>query len=534
MKIYKYHDWVIVIIISLLFSLLSGLTFFLLVTHTPQDTLRISATHYWEDYMYYVSQFNQGAHHAVLNHAMYTEEPIQPNLLHFPNVWLGNIGPLLHVTPMDMYNISVILCSFIFLLLSFFILKHTFHGKIYAIPAFLFFLLSEPFMNKLPPSSPVPYFPFHLWGTPQYILTRIGILPHSLIANISICLIIYLLFTTPSRIPLIIQKLVIALLVGMVVLLQPVAITLVIGVYGLTTLLWKYRHQWTNVVALAIGYIAGVGYMFYLFKTNFYVQAMTGETLWQVRTEPLFLLESIGPIVPFAVVGMLTRWKKAMPIERFGMLIVVISYTAFYFPLSERVGVSNVRLLFSVLYLFLGWFAAVGLFQLAAMLSSRLRVAKRVVVGIGFIVFLLCVTPTLIWEIQQKIPDQASYQSPTLFLPQTTADAFAFLETQKPKNALVLANPTTRMDIFIPVLTGHRSVTGLHYTTVDADKKQNDAYKIFLCQTPSDEARSWFEEHHISFVLFTTSDGNVQQFEKQYPFLHEVFRTTTAIVYRVE
>lgn len=476
--------------------------------------------------MYYVSQFAQGAHGAWLNHAMFTEESLPPTLLHYPNIMLGKIGFLFHLAPMDSYNISIMVLSCLFLLCAYTCLIKLFPTPRYALPAFLFFLFSTSFMNRLPEGSPYPFFPFQLWNTPHFVFMRIGSLPHYLVMNIFFLVLLVLLFTQNKKHIYIIPA------SCMLTILQPIAATLLVVTYGLATLFWKNSRDWKKIGILTIGYLMGGLYLTSLYFTNDYVHSMAGEAQWQVRTNLLFLLLSIGPIVPYAVFGMIFRYKKASAIERFGMILLPGVYIAFLLPISEHIGMSNARLLFPAQYLFWGWFGAVGLFELAERLKHVVRYKKNTIIGLLFFVFFISVAPTIVWEFQQSLPPEHHYTDPHFFLPTSTYTAFLYLSEQ-PSVSLILANPTTRMDILIPAISGQRTITGLRYTTPHLEEKRNNAMLFFAMKMEKDKAKHYIESHHMTHILFTNRDGDKEAFERSYPFLSPVFSTVTAVVYQM-
>ncbi|MFH0749480.1 MAG: hypothetical protein V1917_01020 [Candidatus Gottesmanbacteria bacterium] len=523
-------EWISVIVLSILASLAASTTYLSFVFHTPPQTVNLGVTHYWEDYMYYLSQFTQGARGAWLNHAMFTEEGVAPTLLHYPNILLGKIGGIIHLNPMDSYNISIIVLSCIFLIFTYYCLKKLFPKPIYAFPAFLFFLFSASFMNRLPDGALYRFYPYQLWNTPHYMFDRIGTLPHYLVINILILLSLVFLFTRHTKIWITILT---VCVFCMVTILQPVAITLIIGTYWLTSVVWKDNKDWKKVGFLTVGYLFGTLYLTFLYFTNHYVNSMASEAQWQVRTIFPFLMKSIGPILPFAVLGIVFRWKKTTSIERFGMILIPGAYLTFLLPVSGHFGISNARLLFSAQYLFWGWFAAVGLFELAERLKHVVRYKKNTIIGLLFFVFFISVAPTIVWELQQKIPPATTYTDPLYFLPKSISNAFTYLSTQKPLSSLVLANPSSRMDMLVPVLGGHRTITGPQYATQNLPEKKAEVIKFFALEMEENETRRWLQSHHINFVLFTVYDGDRNAFQRTYPFLVPLFSSKTATVYGI-
>lgn len=520
-------EWVFVIILATLASLAASTTYLMYVFHTPPQTVNLGITHWWEDYMYYVSQFTQGAQGAWLNHALFTEETSTPTLLHYPNILLGKIGGLIHLTPTDSYNISILLLSCIFLIFTYYCLKKLFPKPHYAFCAFLLFLFSASVMNKVFDGTSVQFSPFKLWNTPHLMFMRIGILPHYLVINILFLLSVICLFTRHTKTWV---NILMICVLFILTILQPVAATLLFGTYWLTIIFSKEQKDWKKIFFLTIGYLLGALYLTSLYVTNDYIHSMTGETQWQHRTTLLILIQSIGPILPFALLGMLFRLKKAVPIERFGMILLPIVYSTFLLPISEHFGISNTRLLFPAQYLFWGWFGGVGLIELADRLKYIVAYKKNTIIGFLFFVFFITVTPTIIWELQQKAPSDALYSDPNFFLPTSAYEAYIFLEKQKPLTSLVLANPPNR-DVLVPVLSGHRTITGTVYTTPNLRGKQAESNKFFTLSMEPNDAKLWIQSHHITFILFTIYDGNYLAFQQAYPFLIPLFSSETATVY---
>lgn len=522
---------VIVILLSILASLGASITYFSFVFHTPSQTINLGATHYWEDYMYYISQFTQGAHGAWLNHAMYTEEAIPPTLLHEPNILLGKIGGIFHLTSMDTYNIGSIVLVFLFLILTYYCLKKLFPKPIYAIPAFLFFLFSASLMNRLPDGAPYRFFPFLLWNTPHYMFERLNMPPHYLIINILFLLSLLLLFTRHQKAWM--NMTILGMLFALTIL-HPVASTLLVGTYWLTTICWKDHRDWKKTWFLTTGYLFGICYLASLYFTNNFGALMIVEAQWQDRTNLPFLLKSIGPIVPFAMLGMLFRLKKASAIERFGIILLPGVYITFLLPISEHLGISNARLLFPAQYLFWGWFAGVGLYETAGWLKSFVTYKKEVVVALLFSVFFISVAPTIIWELQQKLAIADAATGSMYYLPKTTYTAFQFLEQTFPYDALVVGNPLSFMDTRIPALSGHKTITGQRYATIKYEEKKAKVNALFSLSLSQDDALVWLTSHHVTYVLFTQYDGDVSAFQSHYPFLTPIFSTPTATVFKIQ
>jgi len=531
MKYLKKIEFLCVFVISVIFSFLSNITYILLTLQTPHGMINLGVTHHWEDYMYYISEFKQGAIGYWFTHNLYTEEYSRPTLVHWSNVLLGKIGGVIHLLPTDMYNISVIIFSFIFLLLGYYYLKKFFPIPNYAFSAFLFFLFSEPLMNKLPITEPVQFYPYELWNTPHYMFHRIGVLPHYLIVNIMWLFIVMSSFSIHKQNKIIRTLTIICMF--FVTIFQPVIATLLLGIYTIAMVGKKKEKYWKQIISLAIGYIPGITYMGWLYLIDPYVTGMTGEAQFQVRTTIPFLLKSIGPIVPFALFGVIARFKKMVPLERFGSILLLSTYTIFLLPISEHLAFSNTRMLFAGQYIFLGWFAAVGLYESASLITRFVVIKRTIINGMLFFVFFISVTPTIVWEIQQKIAKIPSPQDPINYLAKTTFSAFQFLDIALPRDAIVLGNPSSSMDIRLPVFSGHKTVTGPRYATLNYEEKRKVSMAFYNQTLDEKTAQQWIYAHHINYVVYTISDGNSAEFNQRYSFLNPIFKTTTAVVFAI-
>ena len=236
-----------------------------------------------------------------------------------------------------------------------------------------------------------------------------------------------------------------------------------------------------------------------------------------------FLLASIGPIVPFVLIGLIARRKTYAPIERLGALVIIGCYTAFLFPhIVQWFGITNVRILFPAMYIFLGWFAAAGLAS----------IKKQWIQTLLIILFLLIEAPTFLWEIKIKIPVITGYYY--YFTLKSTYDAYLFLGKTPPYTDVVLANPYSQSDVRVPALSGHQTVSGHMLTTIRSEEKDTMAKEFFGLTMKKELVIPWMNQQRITYVLLTSLDGNKTVFETRYPFLTPLYTTSTATVYTLQ
>jgi len=493
----------------------------------------LGATHYFEDFMFYTSQFMQGSKGALTNTNLYTEEPTTATLLYFPNILLGHIGQIFPVMPSTIYNISCILLSFFILITAYILLVRLFPNKKLAPIAWMFFAFSTSFMNKLPAGLADAYWPFDLWGTPHYLFNRLGGMPHRLVMTILFFVGLSLLFDKKISWPKWVQISIACISIFSLTLIQPLATVLLLGVFICTAIMNRKETRMTTMIGSILGGMSGIAYLLALYVADPYVKALGTEGKWQTTTSLFFLLRSIGPIVPFALIGMITR-KKWTAIEQYGAILLFSTYTLFLFPILARFGISNVRLLLPASYVFFGWFAAVGIETIAGFLPRVTKFTKQQATFICCLLFCVAVSPTIVWEIQQKVMQVTTQKNNYLqYLPTSTYDAFTYLKTI-PNHPIVLGNPVSHMDILIPAFSGKKTVTGPLYATINHDEKIENVTQLFTRTMTPNDARTWLREHHVTHLLFTMYDGDRELFATTYPFMKPIFSTPTAVVYDVQ
>lgn len=528
----QWYTWCIVILCSIAIAYISTASYFTAVKYAPQNAVFTGTTHYWQDGMFYLSQIQEGKHGKWANTYLYTEESVMPFLSHWPNILLGKICALTKGSVITIFHTSTCILIVGFVMLSYYALCAVFPTNHKGLLPFLFFITATSLMNKLPAGSIAPFWPYELWNTPHYIFNRFGTVPHYMVQSILFTLLLIIVFrkkinrSWPHYLSIGVCMLILAFL-------QPIMAAIFLGTYMLTVFLWRDGRDKKTTLMLCIGFGLASIYTAINFTVPPFTQAKLWEAAQQVKTTPLFLLKSIGPILPLVIIGMIKTIKKSSPIERFGMFLIIVGYFSFYSPIPHLLGVSNVRILFPGYYFFFAWFATVGLEAIALWLTKITTVKKQFLVGLLFFLYLVITAPTVVWEVKQKLSTVYSQEDSMYYLPKTMYQAFTFLEQTPPYEDIVLGNPITLMDMRIPALSGHKTVTGPAYATINYDQKQKETVQFFTSTMEKDQALQWIQTHHVSYVLYTIYDGYVGDFQTHYPFLTKVFESPTATVFTV-
>jgi len=522
----------IVFLISLPVAIFSNIVYIVGFLETPKDMMYLGVTHHWQDFFVYTSQVAQGQQGAWVTGDLYTIEYTAPTLLYWVNNLLGHIAALLNANPIAVFNISVYPLTVTMLLSVYILFKRVFPDKKHALLAVFFFVFSTSVLNKLPQTAETPYYPFILWGTPHLLMDRFSTLPHHIVQILLVVLMLILLFQQANRLRAV-RYVILCIATALLTLLQPIMTAMIVGIACCVLLVrFKWKHIDTMIFS-SIGFLVPFIYMLLAFQGEPYIQLRLWERTQHTYTTLPFLLLSIGPILLFALVGVLGKIKKLAPIEIFGLLLVGIGYGLFLQPaFMMRIGITNVRVVFPAMLFFFAWFAAVGVDMGASWMAKKHPQRKALMGAILFSLFLLAVAPTIMWEVSDKTQSQLRLGSP-IYVAISTADAFSYLKSLYPPRVVVLGNTETNIDVIIPALTGHTTVTGHPLITINSEEKRATVKAFFERDMRPDVAKRFLARERVTYVLFTTLDGDHTAFTASYPFLNPVFATDTAWVYTI-
>jgi len=525
-------ELVLVILISIPLSIITNIMFLTGIINTPPGMTYLGVTHHFQDYFAYISQVMQGVNGLWLTQDLYTTEQTVAAPAYWMNILLGHISRITTIPPILLFNASVFILVFLMLVCSYLFFRRILQSSRLGLIAFLFFVFSNSVQNRLPATSPYPYWPFELWGTPHLMFTRLSTLPHHLIQTLLFMAILLLLFDEKQTLRSWIRNGLLGLCTALLTLLQPIMVGMLTGAYVCTKLLFGKTKPWGKIVTVSVGFLFSFIVMLCAFQGEPHIQLRLWEKTQQTFTTTLFLLLSIGPILPFAAIGMWMAIKKRIPLGITGCLLVTGGYVLFRFPaIDQLIGITNVRVIFPGTILFLAWFGALGVDALTKWVSIRTHVKRPLVEALCIVLFLGAVAPTVIWEIQQKINPNASI-SPINYIPTSTMEAYTFLKKQSPYTTVVLGNPETYTNYLIPALTGHVTVSGHPLLTIHADSKNAQAKAFFSLTMDVAAAKEWLAKERVTYVVLTDGDGSKEAFVQAYPFLTAVFSTPTAAVYQ--
>ncbi|MEK9143899.1 MAG: hypothetical protein AAB481_04730 [Patescibacteria group bacterium] len=494
-------------LLSLILALANSLFFILGMIKTPPGTVFLGTIHYWEDYFLYLNHFFQGAHGNWLVANRYTSEATAPSILYWSNFLLGKIGGFLYLSPMVSYNLSVMLLSFVVLVISYLTLKKIFPtDRLRALTGFFIGATATSMINHIWVDGKPMWYPFQLWRTPHYAFDRLGGAPHQILQTLLFLFMTILYFHKESAKPKMVTLL--SLLTIALATLNPIQAVIFFGAAWACTLIVPDLRK-THIPHLLLISIVALSSFLY---TNSalselpHLQSKLWEGAQQTTTTLPFLLLSVGPVSLLFFIGLLPSLRQKKPMLLFGIILVLGTYVLFLSGVPKLLGLSNVRVIFPALYPFIGAVGANGIFSLKS---------KRWVI-LCLVLFLLLSLPTMRVELKEKLAPLSQASDILIFLPKNIYQGFTQL-SKLPLDAVTIGNPASHIDVLIPPLSGHTTYSGHPLATISNDKKREDALQFFRLQKP--DASLWLEKNTIRFVLFTSYDGNKELFMKTYPFL---------------
>jgi len=111
--------------------------------------------------------------------------------------------------------------------------------------------------------------------------------------------------------------------------------------------------------------------------------------------------------------------------------------------------------------------------------------------------------------------------------------ALSYLETETPRDAVVLSDTT--VGNYIPVYSGRIVYIG-HDNTVFYEEKVDLARYFYSGRMNNEQARQWFTNSRISYVVFGPQEREqgLGDLQGRYPFLLRLYENSFFQVFRVE
>ncbi|OGG17213.1 hypothetical protein A3D78_00560 [Candidatus Gottesmanbacteria bacterium RIFCSPHIGHO2_02_FULL_39_14] len=552
-RIIKKTSWefFLVLAISITSTILTTIALLSQYIQRPKDRIFIGMIHYWEDLYYYLDQFYQGAHGSWLTTNNFTTEKFPPTTIYFIHLLLGKLGGILGLEPFTAYNLSVLFLKFFFILLSYYVIKKIFpHNAVYRLVIFCIFLFSSSFPEiKIDSQASFSVSSITLFRAENTIFSRFGNMPEILTRNIIFLLLLLLISLLITKIEKYIQKeipltrlitskeslIILISIVGLFILLsisdaaKSLNLILVAGIYIIFHLpktgKLKYLFTWSVIILIILlpagliiinTYKAIKGNSAYTFATQWDINQQE-KMLSNLLQNPIEIIKFFGTLGIAALIGSYFVWKKEKNIlESLGYLTVIIGVSGFFLPLYKFIPIPGFRLVFSSSYIFLAIMAFHALIFIKQKCGAR---AFWIVLIIYFVPNAITITSS---TIKNSLPLKEPYYH-FAYMPKTIFEALLFLRYREPKDAVVLANPATSIDMLVPGFSGKRTYSGHFLMTINAKEKDKLTNDFLYKWTDENRAKKFLLENEIKYIMWTKYSGDVNQIKRDYKFLKIIF-----------
>ena len=170
---------IVVFGIIVAFTLINISSYFVGLHNTPQFTTFLGSVHYPVDYLYYLSFIVQGKLHWLQAYNLGSGERTGLVFVNWMYTLGGHIGSLIHLDPPMIYQVMVVIGSFMYLVIAYTLMKLVFpKNTSLRLLAYVFFLISNAFPRIYQGESGwifSYFYPFNNFGHP---FVRLMNVPH--------------------------------------------------------------------------------------------------------------------------------------------------------------------------------------------------------------------------------------------------------------------------------------------------------------------------------------------------------------------
>ncbi len=502
---------ILVLIISLIFTMLNSLALIVYKIQQPVNTIYIGITHWYEDYFFYLSHLTQGAMGAWLTGNSFTTEAIPQTLIWWYNIILGKIVGLTGLYPWLVYDASVVILSFLYIILMYLVLQALFlNNKVRAIISLLIALVSTNFftISTNPPAiTPITY--FYAYTT---AFNRLGGVSHLIAQNILSLLVIYT-YSQFIQSPVWKWTVLIVLSFTFLFIIAPVYFLVDTLVIFLGLVYFGNLKLFTPLLFSLATALPIVIHEKQAFSHFFYQWMRSWETSF-APVAPLTLLLSMGAVVPLVFVGLKSFFSVKSPLRIFGGLFAFAPILIYFSTLPALFKLPVFRFLQPPAYVFLGAMSYLGVIAIGNLFKKNLRawVAAGILAG-----FFLLQLPPLAIELKEKI---SSYYLPSP-LNYLNKDIYKGLASLKDKQDYRVVLATNNLEFFVPVITGLTTYSAHRTLTYDYDRKVKEVFDFYSGFMKEGQAQEFLTKNNIGYILWNKQDGP-NDLNRFYPFL-EVF-----------
>ena len=542
---YSFLTILSVTLIGILASLLNIFNILFWAFQIPPKKIFLWVGHYFPDYLTYIQVMTQGARGSWLVDNFYTTDETTGIFLGWwPDLILGKISRIFHISQPFTYWLAVVVFSLILSLLIFYIITLVFPQKAVLVPisAFLLTLFSGPFFEY----KSGQFFPYDYWYAPTILFKRFGSIPRHILDQILALLAFIFLVKTISDIrrlsfpQIILRAFLVALPIQIMLtfslLSAVIAITFfVIGIYYLLFSFLRARELFVRFFIFFFTLALLIAPVALLVKSQAHqpgplLRGAQWDLSMQAQFTPAFLVLIVGPLLLLTPFGLIKYLKSLSPIRLLLAIFLCVSLVILYTPLGPFLGSASIRFFSPLNWIVFSVLAVVGI----EFLSQFLKFKKtRLTVIFVTSLLLLYAVPSHIAFNQGRIKTDRESLHFFNYFPEELYQGFAYLDTHGTLPGAVLNRPEGSLGLVIPIFTKHKAYISPTLFTIGVDKKWTLTLQFYQRKMTPDEALNFLTQNDIDYVIWTYWDGSADP-PPSYEFLNPIFKNEAITVYQLK
>jgi hypothetical protein len=529
--------------------------------YRPAGHVFVGMPGYFEDFYYYLDQFNQGKEGRWTTENRFSTERFPPTLIYFNNLLFGRIGGWFGWESFESYNFFGLLFKFLFMISGYAVIRQFFlHSFGTRIATFLVFLYSTSLPNVAFTNG---HFVLNravdIFRSENRALARFGTAPNGMFVNFAFLTVFLFLvnllvwelrekaetYRTSIAMKLLrwVQMGGIVLLFGLMAIGDDVKslalVTLIGGLIVIETgFLRRIRNVPTTLIWLTFFGAISVVTAAYLYKTVNADPVYNMANDWDIKQYFIeaqslkdgSFFQGFGLQLPFFIFGyfVLLGKKNRSVFEHAALLLTGGGIAGYLIPMLLKIPVPGFRLIFPATYAFI----SVLVIYAMKWIAERLKNEKIYVTIFILYLFINGIAFFRGWYADVQPPKEPEYHF--VYIPDDIYKGLVYLRTAEPRDGNILASAYTSMDLMIPGLAGRYTYSGHFLTTYKSVEKDTITNKFFFEWVETPGLHEFLKKNNIRFIVVTKYDKTKELMKKFYPFLKTEYENPMITIFRYD
>jgi len=516
--------------------------------HIPGNTIYLGISHWYEDYLYYVSQVTQGMTGKNLVVNLYSPDAIPPSINWYFNLLLGKLLWFTNLAPWLIYDIALFLFVCIFMVLIYRLNKTLFKNPTLILIATVIAISNNPFYSiTKDPTGTVSVTPYDFFFSPGPSLNRLGgIFTHALQNSLMVgVLLLWHTFTTRilnreySAKKTLGTGVVLSLLLVSLFINNAYSAMILMGSLGIATAILTLRSKnkqtvLHTLIALLVVYLPVL--VPFIMQLQTFSHPFFRYTIdWEKNmghTDPKSFLLAMGLMGIFAPIGLVPFAKKYSSPIRMGILsYCAISVGLYFSPIPPLIGAMYTRIPTPLLWVCFASLAGLGLWTISMLITKILPGKLRpFVLPILASLYIGIQIPPLYHEVSTRISDARGWWYVN-YIDKNLSNGLAAVKS-KPSLSLGIAPLPTAL--LVPVMTGKTVFVAHRTLSTQVPERTAQVDSFYRLNMDPSEAKQFLTGNKIDFVVSHGPQEPKPIMMEAYPFLTPLFNSPTATIFTIK